>query len=119
MNPTNKKLIDPDRSTSNEEYSGEETSSTEINDANVDSNLNRRLNIDDSDDISLKLFGCNNTDVSRADKIPKIESRQQLNHLNFHRQLSQLRRTNTGQHEMNAIPLRRLPYQLHRKGYNN
>lgn len=112
-NPTNN-LYDPDKSTSIEENSGEEQFSTD--DANDDNNLNRRLNIDDNDDLSLKLFGCNNTVLSRTGKLPKIESQPQLR---SHRQHSQLRQTNIGQHEINSIPLRRLQYQPHRKRYNN
>lgn len=114
-NPTNN-LYDPDKSTSIEESSGEEQFSTEANEANDDNNLNRRLNIDDNDDLSLKLFGCNNTVLSRTGKLPKFESQPQLR---SHRQHSQLGRNNTGQHEINSIPLRRLQYQSHRKRYNN
>lgn len=116
MKPTNKQLSGPGRSTRNEQYSGEEPSSTELNEANDDDdyNLNRRLNIDDSAD---PLFGCKNSVVSHAENIRKIP-RHQLNHINFHRQPSQLQRTNTAQHNISAIPLRRLPYQPHQKGYN-
>lgn len=105
LSPTNQSS-DPDRSTSIEQSSGEEPSSTEENEANGDNNLNRRSNIDDS---------CN------KGKLPKTNSRRPLNpnHLNFHRQLSQFRRTDTGEVETNSIPVRRLQHQQHRTRYNN
>lgn len=120
LNPTNL-LSDLDKSTSNEQ-SGEEPSSTTANETKQDINLNRRLNIDDEEPSS-SLFGCNSSVLSRQ---PNSQTRQELNqnHLYFHRQLSSpLRRSNgekiMQQHEMNSIPLRRLPYQLHRKRNKN
>lgn len=108
-----------DSATSSKQSSSEEASSTEPNDT-VD-NLNRRINIDNHP--STNSYGCNDAIVSRTENLPNTH-RQQFNNnnLNFQRQLSQLRRANIGksmrQHEINGIPLRRLPYQPHQKRKN-
>ncbi len=107
-------------STSNEQNIDDKPSSTESNQAYDDSHLNRRSNIGDDydDEPLLKLFGCNNSAIPRAGNNQMDDSHQYIhqNHLNFHRQHSQLRRTNKGQHdEINSIPLRRLPYHPNQK----
>lgn len=121
MNPTNL-LSDLDRSTSNER-SGEQLTSTKAND--TENNLNRRLNIDGDNDDDDDLIGCINSVVSLQGKLPNIQSRPKFNQnaSNFHRRLSPLRRTNGGKdmqlQKIYSVPLRRLPYQLHRKKNKN
>lgn len=103
-----------------ESKSNEESASAESKQINVDEDLNRRSNTDDFDnDLPLSLIECHNLVMSHAGKLRKIDSRQQLNsnHLNSHRQVSHLRRTDIKQpDDIHSIPLRRLPYQPHQRG---
>ncbi|KAJ6645306.1 hypothetical protein Bhyg_00510 [Pseudolycoriella hygida] len=106
-----------DRFTSYEDISDEDTFSAERNEEEKDDkNLSRRLNADDDNNLSLESLGCKN--YPRTAKVPQKESHKQLNsnQLNFHRQLSQLRRP-TRSNELHPIPLRKLPFSPQQKGY--